>query len=62
MLDPDIDVPLERIYVPPSIKELKRGQEGRRGGSETDKTSRVTTDVNCYRDLLHSDWNPVNTI
>ncbi|XP_052242846.1 uncharacterized protein LOC127852873 isoform X3 [Dreissena polymorpha] len=49
MLDPDIDVPLERIYVPPSIKELKRGQDDRQGGSKTDKTSTMESDVNSYK-------------
>ncbi|XP_052244949.1 uncharacterized protein LOC127854047 [Dreissena polymorpha] len=62
MLDPDIDVPLERIYVPPSIKELKRGQEDRCGGIETDNTSRGKTDVSCYKELLHRDGNQINTI
>ncbi|KAH3699853.1 hypothetical protein DPMN_074815 [Dreissena polymorpha] len=32
MLDPDIDVPFERNYVPPSIQELKRGQKDSHGG------------------------------
>ncbi|KAH3723542.1 uncharacterized protein LOC127853471 [Dreissena polymorpha] len=62
MLDPDIDVPLERIYVPPSINELKRGQEDRCGGIETDNTSRGEADVSCYKELLHRDGNQINTI
>ncbi|KAH3723739.1 hypothetical protein DPMN_049533 [Dreissena polymorpha] len=62
MLDPDIDVPLERIYVPPSIKALKRGQDVIHGGSEMDKSSTMESDVNCYKELLHRDGNPVNTI
>ncbi|KAH3723438.1 hypothetical protein DPMN_049226 [Dreissena polymorpha] len=62
MLDPDIDVPLERIYVPPSIKELKRGQEDRCGGIETDNTSRGENDVSCYKELLHRDGNQNNTM
>ncbi|KAH3851422.1 uncharacterized protein LOC127874736 [Dreissena polymorpha] len=62
MLDPDIYVPLERIYVPPSIQELKRGQKDRHGGSEMGTTLRVKTDVSFYRELLHHDGNPVNTI
>ncbi|XP_052241974.1 uncharacterized protein LOC127852175 isoform X4 [Dreissena polymorpha] len=62
MLDPDIDVPLERIYVPPSIKELKRGQDDRQGGSKTDKTSTMKSNVNSYKELLHRDGNPFNTI
>ncbi|KAH3749581.1 hypothetical protein DPMN_184082 [Dreissena polymorpha] len=62
MLDPDIDVPLERIYVPPSIHELKRGRKDRHGGGEMDTTSRAGPDVSCYRELLHRDGNPVNTI
>ncbi|XP_052237704.1 uncharacterized protein LOC127849021 [Dreissena polymorpha] len=62
MLDPDIDVPLERIYVPPSIHELKRGRKDRHGGVEMDTTSRAGPDVSCYRELLHRDGNPVNTI
>ncbi|KAH3713994.1 hypothetical protein DPMN_073797 [Dreissena polymorpha] len=56
MLDPDIDVPLERIYVSPSIKELRRGEE-------TKKIPRGKTDcLSCYKDLLHCDGNHVNTI
>ncbi|XP_052234887.1 uncharacterized protein LOC127847196 isoform X2 [Dreissena polymorpha] len=62
MLDPGIDVPLERIYVPPSIHELKRGRKDRHGGGEMDTTSRAEPDVSCYRELLHRDGNPVNTI
>ncbi|KAH3723495.1 hypothetical protein DPMN_049283 [Dreissena polymorpha] len=62
MLDPDIDVPLERIYVPPSIKALKRGQDVIHGGIEMDKSSTMESDVNCYKELLHRDGNPVNTI
>ncbi|XP_052241977.1 uncharacterized protein LOC127852175 isoform X7 [Dreissena polymorpha] len=62
MLDPDIDVPLERIYVPPSIKVLKRGQDDRQGGSKTDKTSTMESDVNSYKELLNRDGNPLNTI
>ncbi|KAH3723449.1 hypothetical protein DPMN_049237 [Dreissena polymorpha] len=62
MLDPDIDVPLERIYVPPSIKELKRGHEDRCGGIETDNTSREEKDVSCYKELLHRDGNQNNTM
>ncbi|XP_052242851.1 uncharacterized protein LOC127852874 isoform X2 [Dreissena polymorpha] len=62
MLDPDIDVPLERIYVSPSIKELKRGQNGRQSGSKTDKTSTMETDVNSYKELLNRDGNQFNTI
>ncbi|XP_052242005.1 uncharacterized protein LOC127852175 isoform X21 [Dreissena polymorpha] len=62
MLDPDIDVPLERIYVPPSITELKRGQDDRQGGSKTDKTSTMESNVNSYKELLHRDGNPFNTI
>ncbi|KAH3737367.1 uncharacterized protein LOC127851361 [Dreissena polymorpha] len=62
MLDPDIDVPLERLYVPPSIQELKRGQKDRHGRSEIDTTSRVKTDVSFYRELLHYHGNPVNKI
>ncbi|KAH3723567.1 hypothetical protein DPMN_049358 [Dreissena polymorpha] len=62
MLDPDIDVSLERIYVPPSIKALKRGQDDIHGGSEMDESSTMKSDVNCYKELLHRDGNPVNTI
>ncbi|KAH3723536.1 hypothetical protein DPMN_049326 [Dreissena polymorpha] len=62
MLDPDIDVPLERIYVPPSIKALKRGQGDIHGGSEMDKSLTMESKVNCYKELLHRDGNPVNTI
>ncbi|KAH3754061.1 hypothetical protein DPMN_188720 [Dreissena polymorpha] len=62
MLDPDIDVPLERIYVPPSIKELKRGRKDRPGRGEMDTTSRAEPDVSCYRELLHRYGDPVNTI
>ncbi|KAH3723612.1 hypothetical protein DPMN_049404 [Dreissena polymorpha] len=62
MLDSDIDVPLERIYVPPSIKKLKRGQEDRCGGIETDNTSRGENNVSCYKELLHRDGNQNNTM
>ncbi|KAH3754082.1 hypothetical protein DPMN_188742 [Dreissena polymorpha] len=62
MLDPDIDVPLERIYVPPSIQELKRGRKDRHGGGEMDTTSRAEPEVSCYRELLHRYGDPVNTI
>ncbi|KAH3749645.1 hypothetical protein DPMN_184146 [Dreissena polymorpha] len=62
MLDPDIDVPLERIYVPPSIQELKRSRKDRHGGGDMDTTLRAEPDVSCYRELLHRDGNPVNTI
>ncbi|KAH3723459.1 uncharacterized protein LOC127853477 isoform X1 [Dreissena polymorpha] len=46
MLDPGIDVPFERIYVSPSITELRRVQE-------TDNILRGETDcLSCYKDLL----------
>ncbi|KAH3726814.1 hypothetical protein DPMN_052684 [Dreissena polymorpha] len=55
MLDPDIDVPSERIYVCPSIKELKRGKK-------TDKNSNEEKDLSCYKEFLYRDGNQVNTI
>ncbi|XP_052217673.1 uncharacterized protein LOC127835339 isoform X1 [Dreissena polymorpha] len=62
MLDTDIDVPLERIYVTPSITELKRGQKHRNGVHDTDQPSPLGTDVSSYNGLLLRHGKPVNTI
>ncbi|KAH3791428.1 hypothetical protein DPMN_144914 [Dreissena polymorpha] len=55
MLDPNIYVPLERIYVSFSIKELRRSQV-------THKTSSRKTNLSCYNELLSLEGNRRNTI
>ncbi|KAH3725011.1 hypothetical protein DPMN_050839 [Dreissena polymorpha] len=62
MLHTDIDVPLERIYVAPSIRELKRGQKNRNSGHDLFHTSLTGTDVSSYNELLCREGKPVNTI
>ncbi|XP_052251310.1 uncharacterized protein LOC127858315 isoform X8 [Dreissena polymorpha] len=62
MLDTDIDVPLERIYVTPSIKELRRVQKDRNGLHQTNQSSSFSNDVRTYNGLLLRDGKPVNTI
>ncbi|KAH3707964.1 uncharacterized protein LOC127858420 [Dreissena polymorpha] len=62
MLDTDIDVPLKRIYVTPSIKELKRVQKDRNDVNHTDQSSPFSNDVKSYNGLLLRDGKPVNTI
>ncbi|XP_052251519.1 uncharacterized protein LOC127858418 isoform X2 [Dreissena polymorpha] len=62
MLDTDIDVPLERIYVTPSIKELKRVQKDQNAVHHTVQSTPSSNDVSRYNELLLRDRKPVNTI
>ncbi|XP_052269146.1 uncharacterized protein LOC127870744 isoform X2 [Dreissena polymorpha] len=59
MLDSGIDVPLSRIYVTPSISELKRGQNG---GRKALPSSSGDRDLSSYKELLHRDGKEVITV
>ncbi|XP_052269148.1 uncharacterized protein LOC127870745 isoform X2 [Dreissena polymorpha] len=62
MLDADIDGDLSRIYVPPSIEELRRGQRDMNVWSDALCTTKVGTYLSSYKELLHRDGKEVNTI